>query len=446
MFVSRPRTSARWIAAGCAIAFVAALGLSPVAGQTKKGAAASKSKKTAAVEGISDYSSRHFLVHTDLSAEEAQELLKRLETMLGLISKYWGRPAAGVIEMYVVKDLNRWPAGAISGPGLASIEGQAGVTVGRTITQGNSFVSKATVYAIADRGTPQHEAVHAYCIHAFGRTGPIWYAEGMAEMGQYWQADDPSVNAHPIVIEYLRRSAPKSLNEIVNAEEFSGDSWQNYAWRWALCHLLANNPNYAPRFRPLGLGLLTDQNVSFEQTYGNMAKEISFEYRQFLKDFDKGYRADLCGWNWKAKFKTIRTGAVISADIEARRGWQPTHVTLVKGEEYEFSASGAWTLSKDGKSVDADGGEQAAGKLVGAVLTDRLGEYELGEQFELGAFGTFAAPSDGDLYLRCNERWPEIGDNKGKVAVKLKVKGKGAPLAPPKEAEEKPGSGAKTAG
>jgi hypothetical protein len=433
------RQNPRRAVIACLLLALMAFAGTPVPAQSKKSTAASKSKKAPTVEGIADYSSRHFLVHTDLSAEEAQDLLKRLETMLSLIAKYWGRPAAGVIEMYVVKDLNKWPAGAITGPGLASIEGQAGVTVGRTITNGTSFVSKATVYAIADRGTPQHEAVHAYCIHAFGRTGPVWYAEGMAEMGQYWRTDDSSVNAHQVVIEYLRAAEPKSLNEIVNAEEFTGDSWQNYAWRWALCHLLANNPNYAPRFRPLGLGLLTEQaDASFERVYGDMAKEITFEYRQFLKHIEKGYRADLCGWNWKTKFKTIRTGAVISVDIEARKGWQPTHVTLIKGEEYEFSAGGTWTLSKDGEPVNADGGDGARGKLVGAVLTDKLGEYELGEPFELGTFGTFTAPDGGDLYLRCNENWSEIADNKGKLAVKLKVQGKGAPLAPPKEAAEKP--------
>src|SRR5204863_1301611 len=138
----------------------------------------------------------------------------------------------GIIECYVVKDLRKWPAGAIDPVGLESIEDGAGVTVTRTMSQGGAFLAKATVYAIADRGTPQHEAVHAYCGQAFGRTGPLWYSEGMAEMGQYWRANDASVNAHPLVIRYLRSSRPKSLNEIVNSREYTGDSWQNYAWRW----------------------------------------------------------------------------------------------------------------------------------------------------------------------------------------------------------------------
>src|SRR5699024_8109807 len=61
---------------------------------------------------IADYQSQHFVVHTDLSSHDAHELLERLETMLALISQYWGRPSAGVIECYVVKDLDKWPAGS----------------------------------------------------------------------------------------------------------------------------------------------------------------------------------------------------------------------------------------------------------------------------------------------------------------------------------------------
>src|SRR5437762_1494004 len=82
------------------------------------------------------------------------------------------------------------------------------------------FVAKSLVFAVADRGTPQHESVHAYCGQTFGTTGPLWYSEGMAEMGNYWREGDRSVNIHPGVLEYLRNSPPKSLNDIVNANEF----------------------------------------------------------------------------------------------------------------------------------------------------------------------------------------------------------------------------------
>lgn len=399
----------------------------------KRAGGATKNKRVAAIAGIATYSSKNFVVSTDLPAEEAQDLLKRLETMLSLISKYWSRPLSGRIEMYVVKQLRNWPPGALPPDGAAAIESGGGVTISESVTLGNAFRAKSIVYAIADRGTPQHEAVHAYCWHTFGRTGPVWYSEGMAEMGHYWRADDSSVNADEGVIGYLRSTEVKDLIEIVNGMEWTGDSWENYAWRWALCHLLANNTNYAARFRPLGLGLLMKQDVSFEKTYGDMAKEISFEYREFIRHLARGYRADLCSWDWKAKFKPVRTSAVTTCRIDAGKGWQPSRLELVKGDEYEFSVSGKWATSKDGANVTAQGAEDGAGRVVGAVLRDENGSYVLDEPFELGAFGTFVAPSEGNLYLRCRDSWVALSDNKGSVVVKLKLKGKGKPLAAPTE-------------
>lgn len=394
-----------------------------------------KNKRIVPIEGVATYTSRNFVVHTDLAANDANELLQRLETMVGLISKYWGRPLSGTIEMYVVRDLRHWPAGSLPPEGLAGVESGGGVTVTQTMTMplGNAFQAKSTVYATADRGTPQHEAVHAYCGQTFGRTGPLWYSEGMAEMGQYWRADDSSVNAHDVVIDYLRSTEIKGLLEIVNGEEWSGDSWQNYAWRWALCHLLANNPNYAARFRPLGMGLLTKQDVSFEQTYGDMAKEISFEYREFIRHLERNYRVELCAWDWKAKFKPVKTSAVTTCKIDAGRGWQPSRLTLSRGEEYEFTASGTWVTSKETAAVTAQGADDGTGRLVGIVLRDENGDYKLDAPFELGRSGTFTAPVDGDLYLRCQDNWTGLADNKGTLTVRIKLRGKGSPLALPQE-------------
>jgi len=378
-----------------------------------------------------DYRSKNFILHTDISAEEAQELLKKLETMLSLISKYWGRPPSGIIEMYVIRDLRNWSDVPLDPDGVESIRKGAGLTKSLTISNGNRFVAKSVVYAVDNHGTPQHEAVHAYCAQTFGRLGPTWYAEGMAEMGQYWVENDPSVNCHQVVVDYLRASEPKPLSEIMDRNAVTGDSWQNYAWRWALCHLLANNKNYAQRFRPLGMGLLLNQGTSFEGVYGPMDREIEFEYRFFLKHLGRGYRVDLCSWDWKARFQAPRAGSATTARIEARGGWQPSRLRVKQGEEYEFSASGTWQTKADDKAVSADGDASGKGRLVGILFND----YELSKPFELGAYGSFVAPGDGDLFLRCRDSWSELADNDGRMSVRLKVKGKGLPLAPPKGLE-----------
>jgi len=378
--------------------------------------------------GPKDYSSKNFLLHTDLSEDDAKELLVRLENMLKLISTYWGRPNRQVIECYVVKNLANWPEGSLDPRGLQSIQAQAGVTSTRKLQSSTgAFLAKSIVYAVADRGTPQHEAVHAYCGQSFGTTGPTWYSEGMAEMGQYWKENDASVNCHPGVVEFIRTTEPKSLNSIVNGNEMTGDSWQNYAWRWALCHLLATNPNYSPKFRPLGIGMLAGQKVSFESVYGPSAKEISFEYLFFLKHFDIGFRADLCAWDWKMKFKHLAGPTPQSVKIKAKGGWQPTGCSLKAGTTYEYLADGQWNFSKDADEVTADGGPDGRGKLIGVLFNPE--GYELGASFDLGAAGEWTPDTDGQLFVRCQEPWQEINDeNSGTITLKLKLKGKGASL------------------
>jgi hypothetical protein len=404
------RQLVRWSVAIWIVAVMAAGAMQVAHAQSRS----ARGNKPLDVARPADYRSEHFYLHTDLPADRAHQLLGRLETMLGLISDYWGRPLSGLIECYVVEDLKHWTADALHPDGLEKIAQGAGVTISQTLATGSQFVSKSTVYAVADHGTPQHEAVHAYCMQTFGTVGPIWYSEGMAEMGNYWQANDSSVHIEDEVLQHLRQSEPKSLNEIVNQRQKSGDSWQNYAWRWALCHLLANNTNYASEFRPLGLALLTRQNTSFEEVYGDKADQISFEYLQFLKCLENGYRADLCSWDWTKRFVALKNRP-LSARVLAARGWQPTGATLASGERYQYTASGKWSVAA-GAETNADGDADGLGQLVGALFKD----YELGEPFALGTGGTLTAAADGQLYVRCQEAWGELADNKGQITLKIK--------------------------
>lgn len=390
-----------------------------------------KGKRNRATQSLSanlpaDYRSKNFLIHTDLPAVEAKDLLDRLEKMLVIISAYWGSPNRKVIECYVVKDMANWPPGSLHPVGAQSVANGGGVTMGRTSYRGNRIVAAtALVYATADRGTPQHEAVHAYCTQNFGRTGPVWYSEGMAEMGHNWKSlpkkgQPISVDCPDYVVRYIKNSEVQSLNTIVNARSLSGDSWENYCWRWALCHLLATNPNYASRFRPLGLGLLMKKPVSFNQTYGSMAREISFEYLFFLKHFDQGYRCDLCQWDWKTKFRKPNSVRPLISKIEADQGWQASRVLVEKDKAYQFSTAGEWKTDKEMEPTTAKGTDNGKGALVGVVLYENEDdEYTLSDEFELGESGQFQAPASGKLFLRGQDAWHELADNSGKVTVKI---------------------------
>ncbi len=376
---------------------------------------------------IQQFKTNNFRIRTDLSEEEAKELLVRLETMLRLVSGYFGKRTPRPIDMYVAKEIDRWPDDVLSEMdpyGVAQIRAKAGVTISQSVSQRGRIVdAKSVVYAVADRGTPQHEAVHAYCAQAFGRTGPVWYSEGMAEVGNYWKEGDPGVTAPTFITDYLRQAERKPLDQIVNSPlETTGDSWQNYAWRWALCHLLGHNENYSKRFKPLGMALLGGKDMDFWTVYGSQAAEIEFEYNFFLDHLEPGYRVDLCSWDWSAKFIPPRRSGTISK-IKADRGWQSSKVRVVAGESYRFECTGNWSIDSETETT-ADGTGEGPGRLVGVVFSD----FTLGDEFELGTSGTFTAPQDGSLYLRCRDEWSRLADNDGTITCRISP------------AEEKPGA------
>lgn len=371
-----------------------------------------------------DVRSPHFLIHTDLSPGEASELVERMETMLRLISAYWGRPARGVIECYVVHNLDEFPARKMHPVGIREVRTAGGMTLMEVMADGKRNSAKSVVYACGRPEVVQHEAVHAYCHQTFGRIGPVWYSEGMAEMGHYWAEDDHSICADRREIEFLRKNPPKSLAEPLSSSQTSGDGWQNYASRWALCHFLVYNPNYSQQFLVLGRGFLTGKDVSFEKTYGAVTRQLFFEYVLFLRNIGPGYRVDLCAWDWKKKFAGLPPGRSLTATVAAGRGWQPTGLMVRAGARCEYLAAGTWTIHGASEAVDANGDGQGRGRLVGAWMKD----YQLGEEFELGTKGSFSAAADGDLYLRCRNDWGKLAGDSGHVRVKFKLEGRGPSL------------------
>lgn len=413
---------------------------------------------------VGEYRSKHFLIHTDLHPEAAQALQDRLEATLKVIARYWGRPSRGRIECYVVQDLDAWPDAALPHPlARVLIGGVGGGTVVRTQRIGKRTTAIAEVYASSRPGIAEHEAVHAYCNQAFGATGPDWYKEGMAEMAYYHRHGERELRLPADVRTSLKQAAPRTLEEIVNRGRFTRklahsvdailanhessvetsrsvppprhvplEAWseehdktaktarESYLWSWALCHLLCENPNYADRFRALGVGYLAGQNASFEQAFGPVAREIRFEYDLFLKQIDDGYRVDLCAWEWNKQFLSAAQRRLTSVRVKAMRGFQASGLQVVAGERFNYAATGSWSLAEGAEAVTADGGADGQGRLVGVLLD----EYQLGEPFDLGSRGSFTAPADGKLYLRCRDDWHSLADNQGAVNVCMDRLGK----------------------
>jgi hypothetical protein len=376
----------------------------------------SKTQSTdAKTSAVHDVRSAHFLIHTDLPSDETDALVERLEALLRHVTRYWGQPMRTTIECYVILDPGVFPAATIASVGGRGVKTAGGVTLMNVNKEDGRRVAKSVVYAAARLEVAQHETVHAYCHQTFGRVGPVWYSEGMAEIGRFWNRGDAALHAEPREIEFLRNNPPKSLADTLSPSQVTGDSWQNYASRWALCHFLVFNPNYSHQFRRLGCGLLAGKDVSFERTFAATNRELFLEYSLFLRNICQGYRVDLCTWNWKKDFVRLQPERATSVTIVAGRGWQPTGLTVCPGAQHDYLATGTWQIAEKSEPVDADGDQDGNGRLVGALLKD----YRLGPEFDLGINGSLPSDANGDLYLRCRNSWNRLAGDRGAVTVRF---------------------------
>jgi len=359
--------------------------------------------------------SQHFAFMTDVSDREWAVIRDKLERMVGVLERFFGRKAGGTVEGFIVRDLAAWPAGLLEEPlGVEKIRRREGVCFNTSLGPAR----RAVLYSCADHGVIQHECVHGFCHLTFGSTGPTWLSEGVAELGNSWRDGDDAVAIDPRVMAYLQNATPKrTLGEIAVPGEEPAGSWQDYAWRWALCYLLANNPNYSDRFRPLAVALMEQRpGASFEATYGPVAREVSFEYDRLLETVGNGYRADLTAWPWKAAFRTLASGASQRTRVRAAAGWQATGVTLERGGTYEVLAAGTWRTGPAAPPLTADGDAAGHGRLVATIFHD----FTLEPELPLAASEEFTAAADGRLFLRCADDWTQLGDNDGQLDVTIR--------------------------
>lgn len=399
------------------------------------------------------YRSKHFLLNTDLADDQAREQLAKLESVVGFATEYWKRPSPGVIECYVADNVEDWPDAALPHPlARISMTHIGGATVTVPNGRGRGSRQRALFFARYGEGIAEHESVHAYCLQAFGSTGPTWYKEGMAELGCYCGQDTHGVRVPLSYIDYFRVSPSRTIREIVRQgtstadisrslrEIVSGElpeqrgrqiplsSWtaadnlkvqqarEWYRWNWSLCHFLCRNPNYAARFRLLGQSYVGEQQRSFEEAFGDVAGQAEFEYAFFLQRIDVGYRVDLTSWDWATRPTKLPRHKKLRMRVMAKHGYQATALSLSAGEEYRYHCKGKWSIGSDRNPTDAGGSERGGGRLVGAIQN----ESELSEPFVLGSDGVFASPTDGHLFVRCEDDWAGLADNSGSITLTLR--------------------------
>lgn len=391
------------------------------------------------------FRSSHFVVQTDLDAEATSQLLESLETTLLEVVRYWKSPLKNRIRCYIVDDLKNWEDVEFPNQYARTILSHIG---GATEFAPRKSKSKhAVIYATSKPGIAEHEIVHAYCSETFGRCGPDWYKEGMAELAYFLSRGRNGISVSDKVLSVLKKHPARSIRHISGKNRFTAPittavirssskgikgttslAWrptddqmvrnakESYYWSWALCYFLSHHPSYEQRFYLLGQNLLAGRRISLAKSFLAVRDRLNFEFELFIKQIDQGYRVDLTAWDWD---QTIRKDfASHGVTVAARRGYQAAGVRLQKGKSYHVQANGSWTTNANGIRHSADGDDQQTGQLEGAILRD----FQLSEPFALGSSTDFLAPTSGRLYLRCRDKWHELEDNDGALEIVISPK------------------------
>ena len=402
---------------------------------------------------IRQFRSRHIRLHTDVDSARALVRLRRMEDVLELASKYWGRPLPGTIDALLVEHPDRWPSADLRLPQARVVLEQigGGTSVGPAPPSCGRHVKLQTVvFATTAAGIAEHEMVHAYCLQTFGSGGPDWYREGMAEVLAA-SSDERRSLCRAETLQLLQQSNAISLQQVVARSQFTRSLYQSvqrldslpgettsrvafaptawspadqhtlnqtrlaYAESWALCHLLYHNPNFQQSFRRLGQRLLGGHPVPLEQTLRPLTDEIDFELKRLQEHLADGYRVDLCRWPWEATFRTLEVDASVSLRVPARGGFQATQILIAPDQEYRVKSAGQWFLGARAEPLDGDGNASGWGSIEGAILDD----FRLSPTVDLGRDCAFVPLQSGKLYLRCRDRWNELTDNRGELLVRL---------------------------
>jgi phage FluMu protein gp41 len=293
-----------------------------------------------------------------------------------------------------------------------------------------------------------HEATHVFMRHLGGEADdlPLWFLEGMAELvATHVVSDDGSVafNVYPDVrerfagldrMELLRRdiaeNGVRSIDDVTRLRSGDFARLETYAWAWALCVFLDKHTATRDGFRETVKQLRERSLVQWlGEVYRVDPVSLEVAWTQFVSHVT--YRFD-----FERTSVAITDGKLLagphSVDVQSDRGWQASGVRVEAGQQYVVEAAGQITLADAPKPwvSEADGisfqyvGGLPIGRLLGSVLSHKgdavTRARSMLKELPLGNRAEFVASVSGTLYLRVNDDWGSLADNRGSLRVTIR--------------------------
>ncbi len=399
--------------------------------------------------GIRLYESKRLKLYTDIDAEAARALPSIIDAVYLAWVEYFGElpPArdASAFQMtgYLIRDEALFREAGLVPEDLPMFEH------GRH--RRNEFWLREQKYDYFRRHLLIHEATHCFMTYMPGVVAPVWYIEGMAEYFATHRIDsEDSIHfrvmpASPAdfagwgritaIRDEFSAKHGKSIRDITDWTPADFLKPEPYAWSWGLCQFLDAHPRYRERFHKLG-SLVQDRafHHAAAALFRDFEMELNTEWELFSANLQYGYAATRASINFQPGTPLTREQPLRRSHIAADRGWQSSGVRWEAGQTYEITASGRFTLADQPKPWESEPqgitfryfDRRPIGLLIGCLHDDaKLAADQslpaepttMRKDFEIGRGRSFTAPQTGTLYLRVNDAWNSLDDNRGDVTV-----------------------------
>lgn len=399
--------------------------------------------------GIRTLQSRHLTLYTDLpAADDVDTLPDAFDKAVPQWAKFFAVDPERLRDWHVVacvmQDGQRFIDYQLQPDSLPAFE--------YGMQRGNRIWVREQPSAYYRRHLVLHEGTHAVMNEVFGRVGPIWYREGIADLlGTHRYVDGRlELNAIPknrnevkywgrirIIHDDLNESGGKQIDQIVDLPSRAFLSSKAYAWSWALQSFLHRQPKYAELCKSLRDELrYSDRGVTeaFLRGYQRHRDKLDYEWNLYVQHLDYGYDSTQETIQYASEVLELEAGKIDTRTLDTTQGWQAAGIRVPPNCLVDIAARGrfqiaeeriqqqarVWNCEPQGVTIEYYQG-RPLGKLLAAIVPEAATAQE--SRFDavgVGRRGEIATKSGGQLYFRINERADRLGDNAGKITVKIR--------------------------
>jgi hypothetical protein len=397
--------------------------------------------------GIQVFESKRLKLYTDVEADAGQPLPGLIDQAYEAWEAYFGPlppNRAGTdfqITGYLIRDMARFRE-----LGLIPEE----FTFEHGCNLRNEFWMRDQEYDYYRRHLLIHEATHSFMTFMPGVAAPVWYMEGMAEyFGAHrlnLPAGPPTFGVMPtspagfagfgritIIREDFAANRAQPIPSILAVTPAEFRTPDRYAWAWALCAFLDGTPRYHERFQTLGRHTQGTQFPGmFADAFDRDQRDLATEWTLYVVNLQYGYDIARAAIDFHPGVFLTDEQPEVARQVASDRGWQSSRVQLEQGDTYEIAATGRFTLADHPKPWESEPHGIAFRYFDGCPLGTLLGCLRSEEGpaggvddpmlsvIALGRGRTFQAPVTGTLYLRLNDAWNSLHDNRGHVDVTIR--------------------------